>query len=56
MLTVKAVDNDTDENGKISYYLQVNDENVKETNDFKIDTETGELRSNRDLSRKERDR
>lgn len=51
---MKAVDNDTGVNGKISYYLQVNDKNVASTEDFQIDTESGELRTNRELLRKEK--
>lgn len=54
VLTVKAADNDTDENGKIFYHLQVNDQNVQETEEFKIDAETGELRTNKELHRKEK--
>ncbi|XP_067636828.1 cadherin-87A [Eurosta solidaginis] len=54
LLTVKATDNDTDENGYITYHLQVNNENVQETNEFRIDSVTGELRTKRELNRKER--
>ncbi|KAM7364223.1 cadherin 87A isoform 3-T5 [Cochliomyia hominivorax] len=54
VLTVKAADNDTDENGKIFYHLQVNDQNLQETEEFKIDAETGELRTNKELHRKEK--
>lgn len=56
LLIVKAMDNDTGVNGKISYYLQVNDKNVEKTEDFQIDSETGELRTNRQLLRKEQSR
>ncbi|XP_037891980.1 cadherin-87A [Glossina fuscipes] len=55
LLTVKAFDNDTDENGKVFYHLQMNDQNIQETDDFKIDAETGELRANKDLYRKTKD-
>ncbi|XP_036327722.1 cadherin-87A [Rhagoletis pomonella] len=54
LLTVKATDNDTDENGYITYHLQVNNENVQETEEFRIDAVTGELRTKRELNRKER--
>ncbi|XP_039957046.1 cadherin-87A [Bactrocera tryoni] len=54
LITVKATDNDTDENGVLSYHLQVNNENVQETDEFRIDAATGELRTKRELNRKER--
>ncbi|CAD6991441.1 unnamed protein product [Ceratitis capitata] len=54
LLTVKATDNDTDENGVLSYHFQVSNENVQETDDFRIDAVTGELRTKRELNRKER--
>lgn len=54
LITVKATDNDTDENGMLSYHLQVNNENVQETDEFRIDATTGELRTKRELNRKER--
>ncbi|XP_061400398.1 cadherin-87A [Musca vetustissima] len=54
ILTVKATDDDPDENGKIFYHLQVKDQNLQETDEFKIDAETGELRTNGDLHRKEK--
>uniref|UniRef100_A0A1A9WEW2 Cadherin domain-containing protein n=1 Tax=Glossina brevipalpis TaxID=37001 RepID=A0A1A9WEW2_9MUSC len=55
LLTVKAFDNDTDENGKVFYHLQMNDQNIQETDEFKIDAESGELRANKDLYRKIKD-
>lgn len=54
LLTVKALDNDTDASGKISYHLQVNNQNVQETTEFKIDEASGELRSCQQLNRKNR--
>lgn len=51
-MTVKATDNDTGINGKIKYHLQVNNQNVQETDDFAIDENTGELRIKRQLDRK----
>ncbi|XP_075145328.1 cadherin 87A [Haematobia irritans] len=55
ILTVKAADNDSDENGEIFYHLQVKDQNLQETDEFKIDAETGELRTNSDLHRKDKE-
>lgn len=54
LLTVKAMDNDTEDNGKISYHLQVNNRNEKQTAEFKIDEVTGELRAKTLLNRKNR--
>ncbi|XP_062126234.1 cadherin-87A [Drosophila sulfurigaster albostrigata] len=54
LLTVKAQDNDTDGGGRISYHLQVNNLNVQETTEFKIDEDTGELRARQQLNRKNR--
>lgn len=54
LLTVKALDNDTDASGKISYHLQVNNQNVQETKEFKIDEASGELRARQQLNRKNR--
>lgn len=54
LIIVKAADNDTGANGKISYYLQQNDKNVERTEEFQIDRETGELRTSKELIRKER--
>ncbi|XP_017083648.2 LOW QUALITY PROTEIN: cadherin-87A [Drosophila eugracilis] len=54
LLTVKAMDNDTEENGKISYHLQVNNRNEQQTGEFKIDEVTGELRARTQLNRKNR--
>lgn len=54
LLTVKAVDNDTEENGKVSYHLQVNNRNEQQTGEFKIDEVTGELRARTQLNRKNR--
>nr|XP_036675635.1 cadherin-87A [Drosophila suzukii] len=54
LLTVRAMDNDTEENGKISYHLQVNNRNEQQTGEFKIDEVTGELRARTQLNRKNR--
>ncbi|XP_071055461.1 cadherin-87A [Onthophagus taurus] len=51
VLTVKAFDKDIGENGRLTYHLRVNDENVQETEEFSIDEETGELRSKKYLDR-----
>lgn len=55
-MTVKASDKDLEENGRISYHLQVNNENHQETNDFKIDEVSGELKVKHMLNRKEKAR
>lgn len=44
MLTVKAVDKDVGENGKLTYHLKVNGINVQETDQFVLNETTGELR------------
>ncbi|XP_037950631.1 cadherin-87A [Teleopsis dalmanni] len=54
LLTVKATDNDTDENGHITYHLKINDQNLQETPEFKINAETGELSTKKELNRKYR--
>ncbi|XP_076686160.1 cadherin 87A isoform X2 [Andrena cerasifolii] len=45
ILTVKAIDRDPGENGRVSYYLKFGNRNTQETEEFSIDQETGELRS-----------
>lgn len=45
ILTVKAIDRDPGENGRVSYHLKVGNRNTQETEEFSIDQETGELRS-----------
>ncbi|ALC46335.1 Cad87A [Drosophila busckii] len=52
LLTVKAVDNDTDDS--VSYHLQLNNQNVQQTQEFKIDQHSGELRAKQQLNRKQR--
>lgn len=56
VLTVKANDSDHGENGKISYHLQVNNENVQETETFEINEISGELRLKQKLERKKKSR
>lgn len=56
VLTVKAEDLDNGDNGKISYHLQVNNENVQETETFEIDLISGELRLKRALNKKQQSR
>lgn len=51
-MTVKASDNDTGMNGQLKYHLQVSSRNVQETDDFRIDEATGELRLKRHMNRK----
>ncbi len=52
VLTVKANDSDPGDNGKVSYHLQVNNENVQETDEFEINEVSGELRLKKKLDRK----
>lgn len=56
VLTVKANDSDSGENGKISYHLQVNNENVQETETFEINEVSGELRLKQKLNRRKKSR
>lgn len=44
VMTVKATDNDTGDNGRLSYHLQLNNANVQATAEFGIDELSGELR------------
>lgn len=44
-MKVRAKDNDSGENGRISYHFKVNDTNVQETEEFFIHPETGDLRT-----------
>ncbi|XP_055683308.1 cadherin-87A isoform X2 [Lutzomyia longipalpis] len=52
VMTVKATDEDSGLDGKVTYHLQVNNENVQQTEDFSIDELSGELRTKRHLERK----
>ena len=56
VLTVKAEDGDSGDNGKVSYHLKVNNENVQETDTFEINEVSGELRLKRKLDRKRKSR
>ncbi|XP_053671726.1 cadherin-87A [Anopheles nili] len=56
VMTVKATDNDSGSNGKVLYYLQVNNVNVQETDEFSINEMSGELRIRRQLDRKRQSR
>ncbi|CAG5033926.1 unnamed protein product [Parnassius apollo] len=49
--TIKAIDEDTGENGRVSYYLKVDNQNVGETQEFSLDKDTGELRTKTFLDR-----
>ncbi|CAH0724033.1 unnamed protein product, partial [Brenthis ino] len=49
--TFKATDEDAGENGRISYYLKVDNQNVGETQEFSLDQNTGELRTKTFLDR-----
>lgn len=56
VLTVKANDSDSGDNGKIGYHLQVNNENVQETETFDINEVSGELRLKHNLNRRKKSR
>lgn len=56
MMTVKAVDKDDGENGRVSYHLKLDDENVQETAEFVINPDNGELRTKVFLDRETRAR
>lgn len=45
VMTVHAVDEDSGENGRVTYHFKVKDSNVQETEEFSIDPDTGELRA-----------
>lgn len=49
--TIKATDEDSGENGRVSYYLKVDNQNVGETAEFSLDPDTGELRTKTFLDR-----
>lgn len=51
VMTVKAVDKDEHENGRVTYHFKLEDENVQETSEFSIDPNTGELRTRKMLDR-----
>lgn len=55
-MTVKANDSDSGDNGKVSYHIQVNNENVQETDEFDINEVSGELRLKKKLDRKKQSR
>ncbi|XP_055623372.1 cadherin-87A [Toxorhynchites rutilus septentrionalis] len=56
VMTVKATDNDDGTNGKVLYHLQVNNQNVQETDEFVINEMSGELRIRKHLDRKKQSR
>ncbi|XP_045535482.1 cadherin-87A [Papilio machaon] len=49
--TIKATDADSGDNGRVSYYLKVDNRNVRDTPEFSLDTDTGELRTKTFLDR-----
>ncbi|KAJ8942766.1 hypothetical protein NQ318_002926 [Aromia moschata] len=51
VMTVKAKDKDENENGRLTYHFKVDGENVQETKEFRIDANTGELRTKQLLDR-----
>lgn len=50
-MTVKAIDKDENENGRITYHFKIGDKNVQETPEFSIDENNGELRIRENLDR-----
>ncbi|XP_058466683.1 cadherin-87A isoform X2 [Malaya genurostris] len=56
VMTVKATDNDDGTNGKVLYHMQVNNQNVQETDEFAINEMSGELRIRKPLDRKKQSR
>ncbi|XP_063226687.1 cadherin-87A isoform X2 [Bacillus rossius redtenbacheri] len=56
VITVKAVDKDAGENGRVSYHFRVGNENKQETEEFFIDPDTGELRTKIILDREAKDK
>nr|XP_042894521.1 cadherin-87A [Parasteatoda tepidariorum] len=53
VMIVSAEDKDRGENGRVSYYLKVGDTNVEETEHFRINPVTGEVRTKAILDREE---
>lgn len=51
VMTVKAVDKDDNENGRVSYHFKVDGEYVQDTSEFTIDANNGELRIKQTLDR-----
>ncbi|KAJ0177573.1 hypothetical protein K1T71_006446 [Dendrolimus kikuchii] len=49
--TIKATDEDSGENGRVSYFLKVDNQNVGETQEFSLHPDTGELRTKTFLDR-----
>lgn len=45
ILTVKAVDKDNGESGRVTYHFRINNKNVQETDEFIINPDTGELKT-----------
>ena len=56
ILKVNARDRDSGDNGRVSYFLKVNNANVAETEKFAINEITGELRARGRFDREERER
>lgn len=50
-MTVKAVDKDEGENGRLTYHFKVGGENIQETKEFIINANTGELKTKQVLDR-----
>lgn len=54
VMTVIAEDQDSGENGRLTYHFKVNNSNVQETNEFVIDELSGEVKTKQDLSNDEK--
>lgn len=50
-MTVKATDKDEGENGRITYHFKIDGDNVQETKEFSINSNTGELKTKETLDR-----
>ncbi|CAH1176398.1 unnamed protein product [Phaedon cochleariae] len=51
VMTVKAIDKDDHDNGKVTYHFKVDNVNVQETTEFSINPTTGELKTKQILDR-----
>ncbi|XP_049820113.1 cadherin-87A isoform X2 [Aethina tumida] len=51
VMTVKATDKDEGENGRITYHFKIDGDNVQETKEFSINSNTGELKTKETLDR-----
>lgn len=56
VMTVRAVDKDDNENGRVTYHFKVDGEYVQETSEFSIDANSGDFRIKQALDREMRSR